>query len=318
MNSLLDLIRNSNEIAVISHINPDGDSIGSIMGLGLALKQIHQNVKIFICDDIPKKYQFIPGIDIVKQYKPEEPIDFDLCFVLDCAEKARLGNSEKILEKSKKVINVDHHVSNNFYGDINIVDTEASSTSEIVYSLIKENLQLRIDASIATCLYIGIVTDTGRFIYDNTSAYTHKIVAELLDLGINLQEIVVHIYQTKSENSVRLLGHILSNMDIIYNGKVAMLFITSDLLKQFSVHHSEIDGMIDYARDIEGVEVAIMLKNLDSNRVRVSFRSKNNVDVNKLAREFNGGGHRKASGATVEGSLEQVKKQVEEKLQNYI
>lgn len=310
-------VNHSDKIAVISHINPDGDSLGSSMALGLALKKICGDVDIFVNGEIPERYKFLPQINRAKLYDEESDKKYDYCFVLDCGDETRLGYSEKLLSQSKTIINIDHHVSNNMFGHINIVDNQASSACEIVYRLIKDFFFMD-DIEISTCIYTGISTDTGNFVYDNTSAKTHKIASKLLKTGIDIQEISYHLYQSKSLRSVKFLGYVLNNLETSYDGRVVIITIPLTLLQQYSVSDDEVEGVINYARDIKGVEVAVLIKELGVNKVKLGFRSKTEVDVSKLAMEFGGGGHKKASGATVYNSLEEVKNSLEEKLSTYI
>ncbi|WP_026476050.1 DHH family phosphoesterase [Alkaliphilus transvaalensis] len=318
MNKLIPSINSDTRIAIIAHVNPDGDSLGSIMALGLALMKRSNQVNIFLNDELPGRYSFLPEVHLLKKYQSNEFDDFDLCFVLDCGDDRRFGDID-LLVKSKEVINIDHHVSNNGFGDINFVRTDASSTCEIVYSIITEELEIQLDEKIATCLYTGIVTDTGNFRYESTTSYTHKVVAELLDFGVNIQEITFNLYQNNSLNSTKFLGHVLNQMEIYFNGKVAIITIDQDLLKEFDVKYEEVEGIINYARDIEGVEVAVIIKEATTDgEIKISFRSKKNYDVNELAKGFGGGGHKRASGATTKGTLTDVKESLLNKLEKMI
>lgn len=297
-------------IAVISHVNPDGDSIGSLLALAMGLKKLCNNVNIYINDELPEKFNFLPGVQDIRLYNDKNNILFDFCFVLDCGDRHRLGYSEGILKKSRKVVNIDHHISNDGFGDINIVDLEASSTSEIVLDLLKEK-DISLDTSIATCLYTGIATDTGNFIYDNTTSKTHRAAAELMEYGINLNDITCNLYQNKSLDAMRFLGYMLSKLEVSYNGKLAIIMVYEEDLKKYKLASNDVEGVINYARDIQGVEIAVLLKEMSEGSVRVGFRSKNNIDVSELAGKFGGGGHKKASGATMTGNMKEVRHKIE-------
>ncbi|AOY78422.1 hypothetical protein BJL90_16310 [Clostridium formicaceticum] len=312
-NNPLSLLDTHSKVAILSHVSPDGDSLGSLIALGLAMKKLCQGVYIFRNDLFPEKYKFLPGYQQVEAYREDCQQDFDFCFVLDCGDEKRLGYSEVILKRSKKIINIDHHISNTAFGDINLLDTEASSTCEIVYNLLKD-FGLALDVDIATCLYTGIATDTGNFVYDNTTAYTHQVAAELMGFHIDLHKISYHLYQNKPLNSVRFLAHVLNHMEIGFDGKVAIIAIPEELLKKFNVLSSDVDGVINYARDIQGIEIAILLKESAGGEVKVGFRAKKDIDVSLLAGKFGGGGHKKASGATIEGTIEEVRKKLEEQI----
>lgn len=312
-NNPLSFIKQHNKVAIISHIHPDGDSLGALIGLGLVLKRLCKEVYIYINDKFPEKYKFLSGYKYIKKYDGKDNINFDFCFVLDCGDPKRLGYSESILNKSRKVINIDHHVSNTKFGDINILDIGVSSTCEIIYSLLKD-FEIQLNTDIATCLYTGIITDTGNFVYDNTTANTHKVVSELMAYNIDLNTIAYNLYQNKSLNGIKFLGYILNHMKICFGGKIAIITITKELLEEFNVAFSEIDGVINYARDIQGVEIAIMLKEVIENEIKIGFRSKNDIDVSRLAQRFGGGGHKKASGATLKGSIEEVRNKIEDQI----
>jgi len=318
MNKLLQATCNSNNIAVTSHVDPDGDSIGSILALGLALKQKFKNIDIFITDPLPSRYAFLAATKLIKNYEDIKNKNFDLFFALDCGAENRLGNSIEIMKKSKTVVNIDHHISNTEFGDINIIDVNASSTCEMVYSIIND-MGLTIDSEIATCIYTGIVTDSGNFMYDNANDQTHLVAAELIKANIDKQEIMYNLYQKKSINNLRFLGHSLTNMEIELGGRLAIFKITSALLNRFDIPHDDIEAIVNYGRDIDGVDISVTLREESHGRIKLSFRSKHeDVDVSALAALFNGGGHRKASGATLIASVDEAKALIIEKSKQFI
>lgn len=306
MNSLSQLIEESKGIAVIAHVNPDGDSLGSILGLGLTLKKLSNKVDILLNDEFPGRFKYLPGVHHIKKHS-EATMEYDLVFVLDCGDAYRLGESISLIKEAKTVVNIDHHVSNDGFGHINKVDVKASSTSELVYRLIKEELGLDIDAEVATCLYTGIVSDTGSFKYDNTSPFTLRAAADLMELGVNTGEVSLNLYHSNSLSSVRFLATVLNSMEILQEGKVAMITMTLEDIKTYGVQPEEMEGLINYCRDIEGVEVAVSLKEVEKGCTKASFRGKSYFDVNLLASNFGGGGHKKASGATIQASPKEAR-----------
>ncbi|MDI9475924.1 MAG: DHH family phosphoesterase [Natronincolaceae bacterium] len=318
MNKLARIISNSNSIAITSHIDPDGDSIGSMLALWSALRQKCRNVEAFIDDVLPRKYDFLPQSKYVKKYKDVEGKDFDLFFALDCGNKARLGHGAEAMENSKIVVNIDHHISNTEFGDINIIDINSSSTCEMIYSIIKD-MGLIIDKQIATCIYVGIVTDSGNFMYDNVTEKTHLIVADLMKTDIAKQDIIYNLYQKKSINSLRFLGYSLTNMDVELGGRLAIFQISSDLLKKFNIPGDDVESLVNYGRDIEGIDIAVTMMEKGDNKVKLSFRSKHDdIDVRALAQLFNGGGHKKASGAMLNSTLDEARNQVIEKAKQFV
>lgn len=313
MNNLIQLINKSKSIAVIAHINPDGDSIGSILSLGLALKKFNCNIDILLSDDFPGRFKYLPGVHHIK--KPNTDFfEYDMVFVLDCGDANRLG-AHKSLLNNRTIVNIDHHVSNDGFGDINIVDINASSTCEIIYKVIKEGLSIEIDKDIATCLYTGIVSDTGSFKYDNTSPYTLRVAAELMELGVDTAEVSLNLYHSNSLNSVRFLAEVLKEMEIFLEGKVAFITMKQENIRAYNVQHEDMEGLINYCRDIEGVEVAVSLRELEDNTTKASFRGKSYFDVNQLASIFGGGGHIKASGATIPLSPTEAKELILKEIQ---
>ncbi len=318
MNELEKIASNSSSIAITSHINPDGDSIGSILALWFALKQRYKNVEAFINEKLPDRYSFLPQAKHIKKYEDVKGKKFDLFFALDCGNEKRLGNGIEIMEKSKIVVNIDHHISNTKFGDINIVDIYSSSTCEMIYSVIKD-MGLAIDQQIATCIYTGIVTDSGNFMYDNVTEKTHLIVAELMRTGIAKQDIIYNLYQKKSVNSLRFLGYSLTNMDIELGGRLVIFRVPSGLLEKFNISNDDVEGLVNYGRDIESADIAASITETGNGEVKLSFRSKHDdVDVRAFAQLFNGGGHKKASGAVLTSTLDEAKDQVVEKAKQFV
>ena len=309
VSSLSKLIQESKGIAVIGHVNPDGDSIGSVLGLGLTLKKLSNNVDILLNDEFPGRFNYLPGVHHIKKHS-EATMEYDLVFVLDCGDANRLGDSVSLISEVKTVVNIDHHVSNDGFGHINRVDVNASSTCELVYRVIKEELELTIDADVATCLYTGIVSDTGSFKYDNTSPFTLRAAADLMEQGVNTGEVSLKLYHSNSLSSVQFLATVLKGMEIIQEGKVAIITMTLEDIKAYGVQQEEMEGLINYCRDIEGVEVAVSLREMESGCTKASFRGKSYFDVNMLASNFGGGGHKKASGATIQASPKEARAQI--------
>lgn len=311
---VISAINDAKSIYLASHIQPDGDNIGSLLGLGLALRKIDKEVYIVKTDSIPKDFMFLPSIDLIKEYDDSE---VDLFITVDSSDEERLGDNKALLEKANKVINIDHHLSNTNYGDINIVDSEAAATCEIVFKLIKE-MGIELDRDIATSLYTGISTDTGSFMYDNANEETHLIAAELLSIGIDKQEININIWQNKSLLKTKLFIKTLETMETYFDDKVAIVEVTRDNLRSVGASMEDSEGIVSFVRDIDTVEVAVMLKEFEEGEIKVSMRSKRYVDVSKVCSVFGGGGHKKASGCTINSNLEQAKKDLIQELEKVI
>lgn len=304
----ISVLNTHSNICITSHVNPDGDSVGSVLALGIALKKNeYKNITIVIPDEIPKNLAFLPGINLIQKEIHVEKID--LLIALDCGDKNRIGISKSLLESADIIINIDHHITNTNFGDINIVNPDSSSTGELVYKLLKL-MNAELNKDIAMSLYVAISTDTGSFRYDNTTSATHMIASKLLDLGIDINYININLYQSRSIEKTNLLIKSLDTLELLRNGKIAIAIVTRKMLKYCNATISEADYIIDFIRDIDNVEVACVLKEIDDNTIKIGFRSKNDIDVSLIARAFNGGGHAKASGCTLYSSIEEGKKLV--------
>ena len=310
--NIIDYINRSNDFIVTSHISPDGDNIGSTLSMYNSLKKLKKNVYYVLDDTPPKNLEFLlKDVNILKSN--EFNIDKFNIISLDCGDRKRICLSDEIKDKAQKIICIDHHASNDKYGDFNYIDTNASSTCELVYNVLvaynkKYNIDL-IDENIATFLYTGLVTDTGNFMYSNTHPTSFDMAKNLLLKGAKKESIIQNIFQSNSANYYKLLGEALNTLDIIDN-KVACISITKEMLKRNIISFNDVDGITSYTRDIEGVEVGILLKEKKDNEIKVSLRSKSYVDVSKIAQSFGGGGHIKAAGCTIYDTIENTKKKI--------
>lgn len=300
------LIKKSEKIYICSHVQPDGDNIGSILALGMAIEKMNKNVKVLKVDDIPSDYKFLPNIDLIKKYEIEKEIEIDLFIALDSSDMERLGVGKEFAQNAKSIINIDHHITNTNFGDINIVSPSSAATGELIYDFIRQ-MKVEIDKDIATCLYTAISTDTGSFIYSNTTYMTHLIVAELLKTGININDININLYQKRSMERTRLFINVLNDIEIFLNGKIGIVTVTQDTLKSSNAKLEDTEGIISFVRDIDSVEVACLLKEVNKNEIKVSLRSKEKIDVSKISSKFNGGGHIRAAGCTLFTEMDNAK-----------
>lgn len=312
IDNIIDYINGSNYFVVTSHISPDGDNIGSTLSMYYALNKLGKNVFYVLDDNPPLNLRFLlKDINILRseEFKLE---DYSI-ISLDCGDKKRICLSDEIINNAKKLICIDHHASNDHYGDFNYIDIDASSTCELVYNFLKRfsevnNLNI-IDEKIATCLYTGLVTDTGNFAYANTHPSSFEMAKDLLLTGAKKEEIIQNVFQSNPYNYYKLLGEALNTLEIVDN-KVSSIMITKEMLKRNVISFNDVDGITSYTRDIEGVEVGILLKEKKENEVKVSLRSKNYVNVSEIAKTFNGGGHIRAAGCTIYDSIENAKEKV--------
>ncbi len=320
MNEVISLIQDSitrsSTIAVVSHKNPDGDSLGSLIAMGLSLDKLNKNVIFVKPDIIPEDYLFLPAIEKMTQIDNID-IEIDLLIVLDSSDPDRLGLNKNLLEISKKIINIDHHISNTNFGNLNIVMPESSSTGEIVFEILSK-AQFPIDVDIATCIYTAISTDTGRFSYQSVSKNTHLIVSDLYDYGINGYEINKNLYQNRSLSKTKLFILAVSNLEFYQDGKIAIAKVTKDMYSKTGAKPDETEGIVEFLRDTEGVEVACLLKELKNNDVKISIRTKEYVDANEICSFFDGGGHVRASGASSALSVEETEEVLLKEINKYL
>ncbi|MGB9866909.1 MAG: DHH family phosphoesterase [Bacillota bacterium] len=297
---IVEEIAKNTRFLVFTHEVPDGDTIGSSLALAAVLRQVGKQVFVVSADGVPEVYRFLPGAAEV--LLPEEvPLGFarGCCAVLvDCGEMSRSRGSEELLQVAHTVINIDHHVSNTRFGHIWWVDTTASSVGEMVFYLIKA-MGCELSPAVATCLYTAVCTDTGSFRYSNTTARCLEVASELVKSGAKPDEVSEHVYETKSVSSLRLLGVALGNLQLHPSGKIAWITLSLDEMAKVGASEEESEGLVNYARSVRGVEVGIVFRETPGGSIKVGFRSRKHVDVAKLAEEFGGGGHPRASGCTI-------------------
>lgn len=285
---------------------PDGDNIGSSLALYNGLKKAGKAVRFILDDDIPKIYRFLESSN--KAEKPGEYESFDAVIALDCGDAERLGKSGRYLDNNF-IINIDHHISNNKFGNLNLVESKASSTGEIIYQILKL-LGIDLDKEISECLYTAIVTDTGQFQYSSTTATTHQIAGELINNGVNVSLMFERIYQNSSKEKVVLMKMALGSLEFYHNDSISCVSLTLQQMQVAKAKDEDSDGMINLARDIECVEVAIFLKELEPGKIKVGLRSKKVIDVAAISLQFGGGGHVRAAGCTIHGTVAEVKKKI--------
>lgn len=314
LKSIAHILESQDNIAIVSHIMPDGDSIGSSMALYCALKRMGKNVTVLGSDSVPHIYSFLPGLEDIL-YMKGEPMSFDVLVLLDCGSMDRTGQCSRV--SGKTTVNIDHHLTNSMNADLSLVDTKASSTGELVYRLIKY-MEKDIGQDEALCLYTAILTDTGCFKYSNTTQTTHIIAGDLISTGIDFGFIHDYVYRNFRYESLKLLGKALCSLETHEGGRVGLMYLSSDDLSGFDMRSISTTDFIDYGRDIETIEAVAFLKELFPGEFRVSFRSKNYVDVRAICEKYGGGGHMKAAGCTINGSFEQVKETVLKELKNAI
>jgi len=316
LKKVLKKIKKQNKFIVSAHVNLEGDALGAELALARLLRKIGKKVWVVNADAAPQIYGFLPEIKSIINSKKRIP-DYDVLIAVDCCDETRLGNASKLIRQDKVIINIDHHKSNNRFADINWVDTKASSASEMVYEMYK-GLNVKIDKISAMQLYVGILTDTGSFRYSNTNVQTHRIAAELLSKNLSANKIYQQIYESNPLELIRIVSNILSEFRTDKSNKVAWVKIKSDILNKLNSRIDIADNIFDFLRSIKGIEVAMIFKQLNSKLTKISFRSRGKIDVAKLAESFGGGGHRTASGCSVEKGIKAAESLVLKKLKKLI
>lgn len=311
MKQIIEKIEKAENILLSSHLGPDGDNIGSLIGLGYSLMTMKKQVTILQLDEVPNYLKFLKGFDIMTDTIPK---NVDLYITLDCANKDRLGNVECLLtDPNITIINIDHHKSNELYGHINLIKDNYSSTCEVVYDLLKfANFNIPIES--ANALFTGICTDTGRFLYPAANSNTLKAASELLEQGADKRKIMYHLYENISINAKKLQIDILSKAEFHYNSKAVITFVTMQQVRAFDTTISEVDEVVNEYKNASGVELSVFIKQKEEGLYKISLRSKEYLDVNEIASTFGGGGHKHAAGCSIKGDLEGVKNMLIERL----
>ena len=290
------------KIVLCCHVSPDGDTLGSALGLARLLEQKGKEVTVFVDDDINKSLSFIPGVDKVQRPEAGVIVEADLFVVVDASSFDRVGICNEVV-KAPVLLNIDHHISNTEFADYLYLDAEAAAAGEIMCDLF-EAMGWEYDEAIAVDFYTAITTDCGSFRYSNTTSKTMQRAAKLLDYGVKPNEIS-DMLDIRSRKTTELLAKVLPSLTFDYEGKVAHITITNDLYNK----ETQTDSFVSYPRYTEGVEVAVMFKAVEPEVTRVSMRS-SNVDVASVALSFGGGGHLRAAGCTIYAPVEEAKAQL--------
>ncbi|MBF4691773.1 DHH family phosphoesterase [Fusibacter ferrireducens] len=288
---------NVNTILIFPHVLPDGDTLGSAIGVYRLIRDFNKTGYIVLDDDIPSNLSFLfeANRDIVISLEKAKKMAYELIIVVDTGEPKLIGDRTALISSNIPTINIDHHITNQDYAHLNIVEPEASSTGELVYKIL-DYLKVEIDVFTAQGLYAAIVTDTGSFRYSNTRPYTFEVCKSLVEKGFDFNRLNVEIFQNKSFEKLLLLNKIFDTLSLHFDGKCAIVKLSESLKNQLALEVYDTDGVVEYVRDIKGVEVVVFIKHMVDNEHKISMRSKNNFDVSRVAVALGGGGHKKAAG----------------------
>lgn len=309
LDEIADVLRNHQRFVVMSHIRPDGDALGCTLAMALCLKQLGKDVTVWNQDGLLNKYHYLPCSELVTT-PPAEPQEFEVAVVLDTAVHDRVGTCLPAVKHADVWINIDHHVSNNHYGDLAYIDSTAPAAGQILFELFRsQNLPLTYE--MADNLFVAISTDTGSFQYPNTTARTYEIGAELIKLGVNVGKLSQAMYENNPKRRLELLRALLNVLRFTSNDRVASFALPVATAETLGVGPEDNEGLIDHIRSIEGVIVAAFFEELTDGKVRISLRSKDpRADVCKICAQFGGGGHTLAAGARIPGTLSEVQEKV--------
>ena len=302
---IVHFIRRHQRFAITSHARPDGDSIGSELGLALALEQLGKTVDVFNADSHPRAFALLPGVEKIR-VTDQLSGDYQALFVLECNDLNRpnLANLDHYY-----LINIDHHPNSQPFADLNWVDTSAAAVGEMIYRLIK-SLDIKLTPEISTNLYVAILTDTGSFQFSNTQAQTFQIAGDLVASGADPGRIAQTVYMSQPHSKVRLVAQVLNTLELHPCKKIAWILLTQQMLEQTGASPHDTEGIVNHPLFIENVEMAALFREENNGGFRVSLRSKNNHDVGSVAERFGGGGHKNAAGFSVDGDFCEVRDRV--------
>lgn len=293
-------------VVILPHMFPDGDTIGSALAALHLVESFHKKGYIVLNDDIPSTLSFLMSDKFPVYNGNSFTLDtIDVCIAVDCGETKLFEDRKGLFERAAKTICIDHHRTNSYYADINLVDEGASSTGEMMFHVLKK-LEVPIDPLTAQAIYAAICTDTGGFRYSNTTSVTFQAAAELMATGFDFNALNVHIFQNKPFDKVRLLNRVFETLVRYHGGKTAVVKLTQALIDELSLNEYDTDGIVEFVRDISGIEVVVFIREYEKDTFKISMRSKNNVDVSQVALAFNGGGHVKAAGFKAKGNLMEI------------
>jgi phosphoesterase RecJ-like protein len=303
------VLRERERFVVMSHYRPDGDAIGCALAMGLCLREMGKEVTVWNQDPMPEKFSFLPGAAML-QAPPAEPREFDVAVAIDTAVQDRIGTCAQAIRRADTWINIDHHVSNNHYGDLAHIDPHSPAAAQVLFELFREQ-NLPLTKEIADSLFVGISTDTGSFQYPNTTARTYEIAAELVKCGVQVGELSQRVYESYPRRRLELLRAVLNAQKFSAEGRIASFSLSLQTARDLQIKGEDTEGLIDYIRAVEGVVVAAFFEEMPSGLVRISLRSKDpRADVCKVCQSFGGGGHILAAGARTQGTIEQVEQRV--------
>lgn len=308
--SIIQVVSKGKKFLVVSHVNPEGDAVGSLLGMALALRSMGKDVTAYLEDPVPALFSFLPGAETIV-HALESSERFDGTISVDCGQRDRLGKGFVDLKNPGVVMNIDHHATNDSFGEMNVVQADACAAGELVYDFCRA-ADVEISKDIAVNLYVAILTDTGSFRYSCATPEAFRKAGELVGCGVDPWAISSRVYENSPAKKYKLLGLVLSTLELVGDegAQIAVVDLTLDMMNKTGATKDLSDGFVNYARGIDGVEVGALFRENAPNDYKISLRSKGAVDVGSAATSFGGGGHRNAAGFSVKGPIEEVKARV--------
>jgi len=297
-------IREGDDFLLVTHVQPDGDAVSSLLAAALLLRALGKRYTPVIADRVPNKLRFLEGSGLIRTARADEPPGrlHDRVIALDCADFSRIGAAAAWCAPDARLLNIDHHPTNDGFGDVVLIKPEAAATAEILYELVNA-MGVPWHRELAECIYTGILTDTGGFRYPNTTPASHRIASEMLERGAAGSQIAERLLERVPHSHVRLLKRALSTLSFAAGNRISWLTVTRADMAETEAETEDLEGLVNYPRNIEGVEVGILFKEVDDGKVKVSLRSAGAIDVAAFAKSFGGGGHVRAAGVTLDMPL---------------
>lgn len=307
--TIINILKKYDNFLISSHISPDPDALSSELAVAEYLKKLGKKVQIINHECVPDRYEFLPGVGTIKGLTDKMKPQFQAAVIVDCGDLARIGNVRRLINDETVIINIDHHVTNDKFGHVNCVEPNASSTAEVLFNIFT-SAKFSLTKSLAANLYAGLMTDTGCFCYDNTTAKVHSIASKLREYDFPAYDMYRRSYEAIPLKDMKAFTQLISQFKTFLDNRVVYIEIKKNILKKFSDDFDLRDSILKFIRSIEGVEVFVIISEVSSNVIRVNFRSSDKVNVSKIAADLGGGGHRKASGCVLNGTFDAAKKKV--------
>lgn len=294
------------DFLVVSHVNPDGDAISSTVAVGWLLDSLGKSFTMMNEEGCPRKFSYLWGAKKIRDLsEADDNRRYKYVIAVDCADYSRFGQVSTLFAEDVQIANIDHHQTNDYYGDVQLIRSDAAATAEILYDLL-DHFGITWNEDIATCIYTGLLTDTGGFRFSNTTSRVMQLASRLLEFGVKATDLTEHLLERLSKAHIRLLKKALATLSFNDDETVCWLSVRSADMKEAKASNEDLEGLVQYPRNIEGVEVGILFKEVGDDVYKISLRSGGRVDVSAVAQKFGGGGHMRAAGCTIEGKLEEI------------